>query len=357
MDNRIKKKDCIYDVYENNSKDNKIYEETNPNNFNFLKYLTKDSFTEWDLDNSFTVFKSINNILYLIYSNYQKSIITYNLINNNKINEIKNAHNMFITNFRHYIDKNNKKDLIISISSDDNNIKLWNINNYECLLNIQNINKNGRLYSASFLNNNNKIYIITSNYNDNKYTEPIRIFDLNGNKINEINDSNYNTFFIDVYCDKNLNKNYILSGNSGFTVTYDYFNNKIYHKYKGNNDDAYFSIIVYNKDEELKIIASNSSGEINIWNFHSGFLLKKINVTNRDLRGICLWNNDYLFVGSVDNIIKLIDINKGKNINDFFAKDRGRIITLKKLIIPKYGECLIFQGWHCDQIKLFSFNI
>ena len=33
-------------------------------------------------DNNFSVFKSINNIIYLIYANKKKSIVSYNLINN-----------------------------------------------------------------------------------------------------------------------------------------------------------------------------------------------------------------------------------------------------------------------------------
>ena len=63
----------------------------------------------------------------------------------------------------------------------DNNIKLWNINNYECLIDIKNINKKGWMYSACFLKENNKNYIITSNYNSSD-CEFIKVFDFNGNK-------------------------------------------------------------------------------------------------------------------------------------------------------------------------------
>ena len=93
-------------------------------------------------------------IFYIIYTNENRSIISYDLINNKKINEIKNAHSELITNLRHYSDKINKRDLIISISSKNNNIKLWNINTFECLLNLENINNNGLLFSACFFNNN-----------------------------------------------------------------------------------------------------------------------------------------------------------------------------------------------------------
>ena len=87
---------------------------SNPNNLFFYKNLTEDSFSPILLDNIFTIFKSINDIYYLVYSNKQKSIISCNLLDNKKINEVKNAHKENILNFRHYFDKINKIDFIIS---------------------------------------------------------------------------------------------------------------------------------------------------------------------------------------------------------------------------------------------------
>ena len=84
-----------------------------PHEIEYLKDLTDDSYADFSYDNSFTVFKSINNILYLIYSNRNKSIISYDIIHNIKLNEIKKAHCALITNFRHYLDKIKKTDLII----------------------------------------------------------------------------------------------------------------------------------------------------------------------------------------------------------------------------------------------------
>ena len=127
-----------------------------------------------------------------------KSIICYNLnnlYNIIKIIEIKNAHEEDIRNFRHYFDEHNKRDLILSISAENSNLKVWNIYNFECLINIKKIYGNGELYSSCFINHNNKIYILTSNfsYNNNR----IKIFDLNGKKIEEIEQSGDMTYFID----------------------------------------------------------------------------------------------------------------------------------------------------------------
>ena len=329
-----------------------IYE-SNPIEIEFLENVTKDSFPDACLDNIFCTFKSINDIYYIIYTNKNRSIISLNLDNNYIINEIKNAHEETIRNFRYYLDLINKRDLIISISCKDNNIKLWNINNMECLLNIKNINKEGSLFSACFLYDNNRYYIISSNCNFNGESDKIKIFDLKGNLIKEINDSNDKTFFIDCYYENKISKHYIITGNLGYVKSFDIYENKIYYQYSDNNDKRAHDSIVINENNKDKtiIIESSLNGNIRIWDFHSKELLRRIKITKRELYGICLWNNDYLFVGCDDNSIKLIDINGRKVIKELYNHN-NEVISVKKFIHPKYGECLISQGFD-DQIKLW----
>ena len=81
-------------------------------NIQILKEFNIDSFTDCYLDNTFTVFKSVNDILHLIYTDRNNSIISYDLINNKIINEIKNAHNDLITSFRHFLDNINYINII-----------------------------------------------------------------------------------------------------------------------------------------------------------------------------------------------------------------------------------------------------
>ena len=175
--------------------------------------ISKDSYAYLRFDNTFCVFKSINDILYLLYSNSHKSIISYDLIDNKKINEIKKAHNYYITNFRHYFENINKRDLILSISCQDNNIKLWNINNYDLLLNIKDINSKPSLNSACFLKDDNQNYILTTNCNWANISDSIKVFNFNGKKIKEIKNSNDRTLLIDIYYDNKSSKIYILTAN------------------------------------------------------------------------------------------------------------------------------------------------
>ena len=333
----------------------------NENNFEnpfkeikILKELTNDSYVYLVQDNTFIIFKSINDILYLIYSTKNKSIISFDLINNKKINEIKNPHNNnYITNFRYYFDNINKRDLIISISAQNNNLKLWNINNFECLLNIQKIYNDGILSSSCILNDNNKNYIIVSNFNVWE-SEPIKIFDLKGIKIKEINDNtNDKTFLIDIYHDKKSFKNYIITGNWGYIKSYDYHKDKIYHKYSENDKRSHYNLVITTR-EKIIILIESDGGNIRIWNFHSGLLLNKINICDKGLRGVCLWNTNYLIVGNNEALI-LIDLRNNKIIQNNTCSDY-MIGTIKKIKHPIYGECLISQGLKNEQIKLWITN-
>ena len=167
--------------------------------------ILPDSFADFYLDNTFCLFKSIDNIFYLIYSNQKNLIVSYNLNKFQKIAEIFSGHHKLITNFRHYLDKINNKDLVLSISAKENNIKVWEIKYWKCILNIANINLLGFLDSACLLYDNHNNFIITSNSNKQNIPEPIKIFNFQGNKIKEINNSQNQTFFIDVYYENRNN--------------------------------------------------------------------------------------------------------------------------------------------------------
>ena len=336
---------------EENKKPEIIKYNNNPKDFYFTKELSKDSYSDHYLDNTFTVFKSISNILYLIYTNKEKSILFYNLIDNKKITEIKNAHKEIITNFLYYLDAINKIDIVMSLSMIDNNIKLWNINDFECILSIKYIYTNGNL-SSCFIKDNNQDYFVTSNSNYPNNPGPIKIFDFYGNEIKEINYSNDNTFFIDSYYDLKTSSNYIITGNKGYIKSYDYDKNKIYRKFYDNDNKCHKSIIIKNINKITKIIETSYDGNIRMWNFHSGELLNKIKVSNYALYGICVWNDDYIFIGCEDKTIKLIELNTGKIIISLSGHN-NEVLTIKKIFIPQYGESLISQGWHDDQIKLW----
>ena len=324
---------------------------THPERITYLKDITKDSFSYFYLDNTFIVFTSVQNILTLIYATKEKSIISFDLIENKKINAIKGAHKELITNFRHIQDIKNKRDLVISISY-DSNIKLWDYTNLECLTDIENIYESGYLFSSCFLNNKDNIYIITSNYSENN--DILKVYDLTGNKIMDINDSFGSTNFIDIYYDKKKKKNYIITGNIGCVKSFDFNENKLYHVYSEEDFNDHCSVIINSNQytSVVKMIESSGDGIVRIWNFHTNELLKKIIIYKKRILGICLWSNNYLFIGCEDKTIKLLEIKSEEIVNNLFGNN-STVLNIKKINHPKYGECLISQGAKDNQIKLW----
>ena len=264
------------------------------------------------------------------------------------INIIKNSHNSYITNFRHFLDDINKRDLLLSLSSDDNNIKIWNLNNFECLLNLTNCNSHGIIYSSCFLKENDQIYIVTSNYNDTLHgyniddgCECIKIYNLNGIKIKEMKYSKEDTFFIDIYNDSRNNNKYILTGNKGYIKAYDYDKNKILNIYKDEHNKIILSLAINDKNEIVKLISSGIGGYVKIWDFISGELLKIIDSGLTENYGICIWNNSRMYIGAKNYNILVINQDK---LRDKIWGYGNITSTLKKIIHPKYGEFLIGQG-------------
>ena len=221
--------------------------------------------------------------------------------------------------------------------------------------------KKGILPSSCFLNYNNEIYIITSDLSLLGKSEPIKVFDLKGNKINEIKYSNDMTYYVDTYYENknNVLNAYIIAGNPGFTKSYLYNANKLYHKYWERDCldrtlNNFESIIVNNKEEIVKIICCNHIGKILVYDFHKNILLNKILIDNKYkcFTGICLWDNNYLLAGSDDDTIKIIDLKNGKIIKSLIGHNNC-VTCVKTFFHSRYGKCLLSKGEEDEQIKLW----
>lgn len=327
--------------YHNNAKD-----------IDLLSDITKDSFAHSAIVNTFLTFKSLDDIFYLIYATLDNAIICYDMEKQKTIRTLKSYHNEFVTNFRHYLDEKNKRDLIMSISKDDNNIRVWNIKTFECVSNI-NSNYEGWIYSACFLKDiNNKNYIISSNINWEGNSENMKVFDFKSKKVKEIRGSNERTFFVDSYYDNITSKNYIICSNENYVKSYDFNKNELYHKYHDNDNGGHFHVVINNYDDILKLIDSCEDGNIRVWDFDNGTLLNKIKVSEECLFEICLWSNNYVYVGSQDKNMRLVDIKTGVVIKNLSGHS-SQVLTIKKFEHGQFGECLISQGWVEDQIKLW----
>ena len=344
-------------------KNEKNLKKLNPLHFEFISNLSKSEMN-FRVDNTFEVFNSILGQMCLVYAfkleNKYNSIATYNIIDYKTMGVLRNAHREDITNFRHYLDKRNRRDLILSVSATDNNVRMWDINNLEFIITINNINRHGFTKSACILNFNNDLFIVTSNYSHSEVQEPIRLYNMDGYKIKEINYKNNQTYFIDIYHDKQFDIKYIITGNLGFVRTYNYTNDCKYHRYNDDDDEEYehYKVIIYNKDNNTKIISTGKERQIIIWDFHSTELLNKIKVSDitfDNLYGISLWNNNILIAGC-GNTLHIIDIKNEEVVNILIGHSYN-IMTIKTIIHPIYGECIVSQELYNGQIKLWANQI
>ncbi len=198
----------------------------------YIKNIITDSYIpDYGLVNTFETFKSIDDKLYIVYTNCNCSLLCYNLFLEKMVIEIKNKSAEWITNIKHYCDLQNKRDIIMTIYELDNMIRLWNVQKWECFQNIKNINSQGIIHSGNFLFENNQIFIITSNNNLKGKSQPIKVFDLKGNKIKVIKNSCEGTLFIDSFYDNKNKITYIITCNKNYVISYDYNKNVLYHKY------------------------------------------------------------------------------------------------------------------------------
>ena len=330
----------------------------------FLKNLGSDNSKEYwampffQIPNTFEVFKSINNILYLIYATRDFSIISYDLMSNKIINVIKKAHSHFITSFNHYLDKNKKRDIIMSISGRESIIKLWDISNFECIFKL-NLYESvcGDIISGEFLCYNNIDYIILAFKNNfpNPQFSPIKIYDFN--KKNVKNLQGYDTVrisFVDIYYDKLLCRYFILICGDNNFQSYDFEEDKVLHKYLDGDNSTHYSEVVDNNEDIIKLIYPTYDGNIFIWDFYSGQLLDLIHINKANFQTICLWDKTHILV-SMLNEIKIIDI-KNKKIIKTLLKHNGDITHIKKIFHPIYGQCILSQDCYVSRIILWIIN-
>ena len=160
--------------------------------------------------NTFCTFKSIDDIYYLVYTVDVSHIIFYNLIDERKVIDI-NTGNWYILEIKYLFDENNKRDLLFSLSKYFI-LKLWNVNNFECLFDIKIELSYANFESYHFYNHLSFLKLQNKNYNIivTEIEDKVKIFDLNGKKLNDDYRCNLKIeeykelIFMDTYYDKKL---------------------------------------------------------------------------------------------------------------------------------------------------------
>ena len=181
----------------------------------------------------------------------------------------------------------------------------------------------------------------------------MKVWDFKGNYVRNFGQDSESTYFIDVYCNKSQKKYYIINANSVDVKSYDFATGNLYHKYKGTPQTWHMSAVVNETKNGQLLIESDGCGRIRVWDFNTAVLLKNImSQYSLNLRGICLWNDKYLFAAGNDYQVKLFDLEEGKFIKSFKGHT-STVCTIEKIKHPKYGGCLVSQGLD-GKLKLWA---
>ena len=89
------------------------------------------------------------------------------------------------------------------------------------------------------------------------------------------------------------------------------------------------------------LFSSSYNGYINIWNLNEKKIFRVINTNGCKLANILLWNNQYLIASDFNNkTFKIIDL-ENDFIDDMKTDHEGKLICIKKINHPIYGQSLI----------------
>ena len=298
------------------------------------------------------------------YSKEEKTahIIIYNLVLNKIENKIYNAHKYSkIDYLKHYFNSSTKNHILLSSCSKHNyreyEIKLWNISSNPIIK----ILKIKNCHCSCLMFKNEEFFIFGEEYKKNSYNEYgsyyVSIWNKNGTKIkniNKLNDSHSVFNFIEATYFEN--KNYILL--SGCDYEYDskgQYNKTIYcskcynydeddikiYKCDDNNSQIY-CINLFKKGNDIYFI-TGSNQKVNIFEFESTNLIKRIQLGEKSVNSLCSINEKYI-IASNSLKLKIIDMEKYsvvKEYSEYFDDEEDAIMGIEKIKIPEKGEFII----------------
>ena len=292
--------------------------------------------------------------------NYNYNIIIYNILLNKKTNEIYEAH--LCKNdisIKHYYYSSRKKHFLLS--SNSNEIKLWNISSKVITneLRIESNNNNNYFcgqscYCSCLLFNDDNYFIFSGGYLSQNGNNTI-IFNNLGNNQGSITDSKLKTVYYmeAVYVEE---KQYVILSGQGNTEEYDYNNYSLKEykpKNKENKDICIYCINLFNKNNIIYLINGYSDGRVKIFDFNTTEEKYSIKVCGKEIYGLCSLNENYFLVGD-NKEIKVVDFDKKKSIKSYKDIGDGSIQGLEKLKVLDKGEFIISYSW--NNITLWKIN-
>ena len=271
-------------------------------------------------------------------------ILLYN--KSEKVNSLS-GHDYHITMVRYFInDKNNNEyllsadchHLVIVWDFTDNGSIKYKINTDYSLCQIHSC-------LLAFPDNSNDNYIVTSTENTSDKSGT-KIYSLNNGKfIKYISNSNkYAIFYLLLWHNKKNNKYYIVQFANKNIIINNLLEDELYSDLISESESLHHSGFIYSKEDNDYLCSSSINGNINIWDLYNKSIYKNINIDNDELYHIIKWNDKFIIVADYhSNSYKIVNL-EDENILDINGQHTKGVISIKKIIHPKYGQSLLSAG-------------
>ena len=173
-----------------------------------------------------------------------------------------------------------------------------------------------------------------------------KIYSLNDGKfIKFINNTNNNAiYYLLSWHNKKNNKYYIIQFSFCKIIINNLLEDELYSELINQPEADHYSGFIYYKDNNDYLCSSSENGYINIWDLYNKTIFKVINTNGCVLAHIIEWNKKYIIVADFNNKkFKIIDI-ENNSINDIVPEHKDKLICIKKINHPIYGESLLSAG-------------
>ena len=324
---------------------------SNPQELKFKETITNKCLKNYTIDCIFDAFTAFDGNCYLassLTSSYNIEI--YNLDNNQLTTTLKGLLTQLYI-IRHYPQYSTSIDYLLS-STTSKTIKVWNLKTYKECLTINNCHYGSYMYSALLLFDdvNKTNYVVTSSPNDY-----IKVWNFEtGSFIKDIGSKSDYTYFINYW--KHDNKNYIIDANADCVKIYGMDKiDDVFGEYSGTQRTWHMCAFVQRINETETLFESDGNGYIRLWNLDNNQMMKQIHCPSCSLRGLCLWNQQYILSASSDKSFKIVDLSKEKCVASVSGQHFNSVCSVVKIKHPKYGESLL-TGSIDGTIKLWINN-
>lgn len=321
---------------------------SNPQDLEFKETLTNKCLKSYTIDSIFDAYTAFDGNSYLassLLSSYNIEI--YNL-QNNSISAVLKGLTSQLYIIRHYAQYSTSIDYLLATTT-GKSLKVWNLKTYSECLTINNCHIGSYMYSSLLLfdDKEKNNYVVTCSPNDY-----IKLWNFeNGEFIRDIGTKNDYTYFINSW--RHDSKNYIINANADSVKIYGIDKiNEIYGEYSGTQRTWHMSAFVEKINDIETLFESDGNGYVRLWNLENNTLIKNIHCPSCSLRGLCLWNQQYIIAASSDKSFKIIDFTKEKCVSSIKGQHFNSLCTVKKIRHPKYGESLL-SGSIDGSIKLW----